>query len=266
MKQKKTLRRISLFLIAFVFVFGVFSFSKKAYATQTDISMPSISVNFGGTDNENTETSATTNTMQLVFLVVLLALAPSIFMVLTCFTRIIIVFHFLRSALGTQQMPPNQVMIGLALFLTIFLMSPTFEKINAEAVQPLSRGEITQEEAVTRGLSPLREFMFKQADKKDIALFSQLAGKSYDVDVLEEIPTTVLIPSFILGEVTKGFKIGFLIYMPFIVIDMVVASTLMAMGMMMLPPAMISLPFKILLFIMVNGWNLVVESLILTFR
>jgi flagellar biosynthetic protein FliP len=183
---------------------------------------------------------------------------------LTCFTRIIIALHFLRSALGTQQMPPNQVMIGLALFLTFFIMSPTLSTINTTAIIPYAAGTITQQEAIDTGLQPLRSFMIRQVEKKDVALFASLANETYQTP--EEIPNTVLIPSFILGEISKGFRFGFFIYMPFIVVDMVVASTLMAMGMMMLPPAMISLPFKVLLFVMVDGWNLVIEYLIKTFK
>jgi len=216
----------------------------------------------------------TTSTMQMLFLVVLLALAPSILIVMTCFTRIIIVLHFLRSALGTQQMPPNQVLIGLALFLTIFNMSPIFAEINERALQPLSRQEMTQNEAVSVALEPIRDFMFKQVTMNDLNLFSSLSGETYAgetdaeirADMHENMPTSVLIPAFVLGEVVKGFQIGFIIFIPFIVIDMVVASTLMAMGMMMLPPAMISLPFKILLFVMVDGWSLVISSLMQTFR
>jgi flagellar biosynthetic protein FliP len=172
--------------------------------------------------------------------------------------------HFLRSALGTQQMPPNQVLIGLALFLTFFIMSPTLSTINETAVQPFAAGQITQEEAIETGLKPLRSFMIRQVEKKDLALFASLANETYETP--EDIPNTVLIPSFILGEVSKGFRFGFFIYMPFIVVDMVVSSTLMAMGMMMLPPAMISLPFKVLLFVMVDGWNLVIEYLVKTFK
>ncbi|MDL2273064.1 flagellar type III secretion system pore protein FliP [Oscillospiraceae bacterium OttesenSCG-928-G22] len=209
-----------------------------------------------------------TNTIQIVILLTILALAPSILIMLTAFTRIVIVLSFVRNAMGTQQMPPNQVLIGLALFLTFFVMRPIIADINENAYQPLEAGEITQEEALDRTLQPLRGFMFEQirlqGNEQSLRTFMGLS----DMDMpesLEDIPTHVLIPSFIVSEIKTAFQIGFLLYIPFIVIDMVVASTLMSMGMMMLPPVMISLPFKIMLFVLVDGWNLVVTSLIGTF-
>ena len=183
----------------------------------------------------------------------------------TSFTRILIVLHFTRTALGMQTTPPNQVLIGLALFLTVFIMSPVFSKINTEAIEPLSAGEISQEEAFEQGLEPLREFMFNQTDEKDLKLFLKVAGYT-SLESREDCPTSVLIPAFIISELRMAFIIGFMIYIPFIIIDMVVASTLMSMGMMMLPPTTISMPFKILLFIMADGWNLIIEQLIATFR
>ena len=202
--------------------------------------------------------------LQLLFMLSLISLAPSLLIMLTSFTRIIISLQFLRSALGTQQMPPNQILIGLALFLTMFLMGPIFSDINENAVVPFSEGKLTAEEAIDTGMEPLRVFMRRQSEDKDIALFLELSGLT--VENPEEIPDRVLIPAFMLGELTKGFKVGFIIYLPFIVIDMIVASVLMAMGMMMLPPVMISLPFKILLFIMSGGWSFMIESLVRTFR
>ena len=202
--------------------------------------------------------------LQLLFLLSLISLAPSLLIMLTSFTRIIISLQFLRSAMGTQQMPPNQVLIGLALFLTLFLMGPIFTDINENAVKPFSEGRLTAEQALDTGMEPLRGFMRRQAEDKDISLFMELSGLT--VESPEDIPDRVLIPAFMLGELTKGFKIGFIVYLPFIVIDMIVASVLMAMGMMMLPPVMISLPFKILLFIMSGGWSFVIESLVRTFR
>jgi len=181
----------------------------------------------------------------------------------TCFTRVLIVLHFVRAALGTQQMPPNQVMVGIALFISLFIMGPAIDRINREALQPYSAGLMSQEDAISGGLEPLREFMMRQAEERDVALFMELAGETFTT--YEAVPTSVLIPAFLLGEMTKGFKFGVIVYLPFIAIDMVVASVLMAMGMMMLPPAMISLPFKILLFVMVDGWNLIIENLIRTF-
>ncbi|MDR1558102.1 MAG: flagellar type III secretion system pore protein FliP [Clostridiales bacterium] len=202
--------------------------------------------------------------MQLLFMLSLISLAPSLLIMLTSFTRLIISLQFLRSALGTQQMPPNQVLIGLSLFLTMFLMGPIFTDINENAIKPFSEGKLSAEQAIDTGMEPLRDFMRAQAEDKDIALFAELSGQTYQSP--EEIPDRVLIPAFMLGELTKGFKVGFIIYLPFIVIDMIVASVLMAMGMMMLPPVMISLPFKILLFIMSGGWSFMIESLVRTFR
>jgi flagellar biosynthetic protein FliP len=221
-----------------------------------------------GPFNFNLDTGAQgkglSSTLQLLLVITLISLAPSILIMVTSFTRILIVLHFVRSALGTQTTPPNQILIGLALFLTLFIMSPVFTKINDEAIQPLSRSEITQEEAIKAGEAPLREFMLDQARPKDLKLFMDIA-KIGTVDTLEELPITVIIPAFIISELRTAFIIGFLIYIPFIVIDMVVASTLMSMGMMMLPPTTISMPFKILLFIMADGWNLIIGELVKTF-
>jgi len=202
--------------------------------------------------------------LQLLFMLSIISLAPSLLIMLTSFTRIIISLQFLRSALGTQQMPPNQVLIGLALFLTMFLMGPIFSDINENAIKPFSAGSLNAEQAIDRGMEPLRGFMRMQAEDKDVALFMELSGQEFTTP--EEIPDRVLIPAFMLGELTKGFKVGFIIYLPFIVIDMIVSSVLMAMGMMMLPPVMISLPFKILLFILSGGWSFAIESLVRTFR
>jgi flagellar biosynthetic protein FliP len=204
------------------------------------------------------------SSLQMLFVLTIITLAPSILIMVTSFTRIIIVLHFVRSALGTQTTPPNQVLIGLALFLTFFIMSPVFTKINTEAIKPLSAGEITKEEAFQIGTAPIRTFMLEQTEVKDLRLFMDIAGIP-TVDTVEEIPLTVIIPSFIISELRTAFIIGFLIYIPFIIIDMVVASTLMSMGMMMLPPSMISMPFKILLFIIADGWNLIVGEVVKTF-
>ena len=196
-----------------------------------------------------------------------LSLAPSIIIMVTSFTRIIVVFHFLRTALGTQTTPPNQVLIGLALFMTLAIMSPVMTKVNKEAVQPYMNGKVKQEQAIEKGLAPIRTFMLKQTRDKDLKLFMTINDqKSSDVKSYDDIPTTTIIPAFIISELRTAFIIGFLIYLPFIVIDMVVASTLMSMGMMMLPPTTISLPFKILLFILADGWNLVVGQLVESFK
>ena len=203
--------------------------------------------------------------LQILMVLTILSLAPSIIIMMTAFTRIIVVLSFLRSALATQQMPPNQVLVGLALFLTFFTMSPYFDQVYKNAWQPFLAGQLSQQAATTEALKPLREFMFKQARENDIALFVNMMDGPRPV-TQNDVPTSVLIPAFVISELKTAFQIGFLIYIPFIVIDMVVASTLMSMGMMMVPPVMISLPFKVLLFILVDGWHLVVRSLLLTFN
>jgi len=172
---------------------------------------------------------------------------------------------FIRTSLATQQMPPNQVLIGLALFLTFFVMAPTFQQVNNQALQPYLKGEIKQEVAFKKGMQPIREFMFKQTREKDLALFVKMSEMKRPRN-FDDIPNYVLIPSFVISELKTAFQIGFVIFVPFLVIDMVVASALMSMGMMMLPPMMISLPFKILLFVLVDGWNLVIQSLVLSFK
>lgn len=203
--------------------------------------------------------------IQMLVLFTILALLPAIVIMMTSFTRIIIVLSFIRNAVGTQNTPPNQVLIGLAIFLTIFIMTPVVSEINEQALQPYLNEEITQAEAIDNAMDPLRDFMLRQTDGKDLSLFMDIAqtGEIQDVD---EIPNATLIPAFIIGELKKAFQMGFIIFIPFIVIDMIVASTLMSMGMMMLPPVMISLPFKILLFILVDGWHLVIKSLVSSFR
>ena len=211
----------------------------------------------------NNEDGTISGSIRILLVLTILSLAPSLLIMLTSFTRIIIVLHFLRTAIGTQTAPPNQVLIGLALFLTLFIMQPVFSDINENAIKPFDAGEITQEEAIEIGSKPLREFMNGQVQIKDIDLFIQISGETYES--YEEVPFSVLIPSFILSELRQAFIIGFMLYIPFIVIDMVVSSVLMSMGMMMLPPTTISLPFKILLFILADGWNMVIGSLVKTF-
>ena len=203
-------------------------------------------------------------TLQLLFLMTILSLAPGILIMVTSFTRIIIVLSFVRTGLGTQSMPPNQVLVGLALFLTFFIMSPIAMDINETALQPYLAGDVTQEVALDTAVVPLKEFMAKHTREKDLALFFKYAGLEKP-ESIEDIPLTALIPAFAISELKTAFQIGFVIFIPFLIIDMVVASTLMAMGMMMLPPVMISLPFKILLFVLVDGWNLIIESLLLSF-
>lgn len=202
--------------------------------------------------------------LRILLTLTMIALAPLMLIMLTSFTRVIIVLHFTRAALNTQTAPPNQVLVGLALFLTFFIMQPTVTRIYQEAVVPFDQGEITQEEFFEAGVQPLREFMYRQTQTKDVRVFMEISGTEWD-GTLEGIPLTVLVPSFLIGELRQAFVIGFLIYIPFIVIDMVVASTLMSMGMMMLPPTTISMPFKILLFVLADGWNLIIVNLVETF-
>jgi flagellar biosynthetic protein FliP len=192
------------------------------------------------------------------------SLLPTILIVMTSFTRIVIVLSFVRSAIGVPQLPPNQVLIGLSLFLTIFVMAPTWQAINRDAVQPYLRGEIDQRTALDRGLQPLRDFMFRQTRERDIALFMDL-GNLPRPRTPDDVPTWVLVPAFILSELKTAFTMGFVLFIPFLVIDLIVSSTLMAMGMIFLPPVVISLPFKLLLFVMVDGWDLLVRSLVTSF-
>ncbi|MDF2612676.1 MAG: flagellar biosynthetic protein FliP [Clostridia bacterium] len=229
------------------------------------LTLPNITVGVNETDSPQ----ELSKSLQMIFIITILGLAPSILIMMTAFLRLIISLHFLRAAMGTQTMPSNQILIGLALFLTFFVMSPVFSNIKTNAWDPYQKGEITQSVAFDRGVIPLKEFMVKQTRDEDIKLFMDLSGRAPlkdDSQILEQLPLHVVIPAFIISELRAGFIIGFLLYIPFIVIDMVVASTLMSMGMMMLPPVMISLPFKILLFILVDGWNLIIGQLVQTFR
>ena len=203
--------------------------------------------------------------LRILLLLTVLSLAPAILVMLTSFTRIIIVFSIIRSALAIRQMPPNQVLIGLALFLTVFIMAPVWQEVNEDALQPYINQEISTEDAYQKGIEPLRGFMFKHTQEKDLALFVDMA-KLARPNNRNDVPTYVLIPAFVISEIKTAFQIGFMIYIPFLMIDMIVASILMSMGMLMLPPVMISIPFKILLFVLVDGWYLIIESLIKTFN
>jgi len=268
-KFKKILVYIGVFLAVCMLTF-ICHAENTAYATEAGAENElGISGNIGdigfnvATGTE--EDSSLATTLQMLLILTVISLAPSILIMVTSFTRILIVLHFVRSALGTQTTPPNQILIGLALFLTLFIMSPTLSKVNEEAIKPLSAGEITAEEALDAGIEPIREFMFGETRNEELVLFLDIAGIE-TVDTADDIPTWVLVPAFIISELRAAFIIGFLIYIPFIVIDMVVSSTLMAMGMMMLPPTTISMPFKILLFIMADGWNLIIESVLRTFK
>lgn len=221
----------------------------------------------------NNNSGSLSTPIRMFLVITVLALAPSILIMLTSYTRIVVVLHFIRTALGTQTTPPNQVLIGLALFLTMFLMWPTLQEINKVVVEPLDNGDITTEEAFELVQDPFRDFMYRDLQEKDLKLFVDIAlehgvipqSEYQTYDSYDDIPIVVVIPAFIISELRQAFIIGFLIYIPFIVIDMVVASVLMSMGMMMLPPTTISLPFKILLFVMADGWNLIIGSLVNTF-
>jgi len=239
---------------------ALFAVSGSAYALQQPIALPKIAVDIGKSSNP----SDVAVTLQILALMTVLSLAPAILIMTTGFTRIIIVFHFLKQALGTAQMTPSQIIIGLAMFLTFFIMAPTWNKVNTEALQPYLNGKMTQQQAYEKGIEPIRQFMFRQTREKDLGLFMKLSNIEKP-NSRADIPTLVLVPAYAISEIRTGFVIGFVLFVPFLIIDIVVSSILMAMGMMMLPPMMISLPFKILLFILVDGWNLLVMSLMQSF-
>jgi flagellar biosynthetic protein FliP len=205
------------------------------------------------------------NAVQLLVLVAGITLVPALLFTVTGFTRILVVLGFIRTGLGTPSAPPNQVLVGIAFFLTVFVMAPTFTQIKRDAIDPMTAGKITQTQAIDRGQEPLRDFMFRQTRDKDLALFVELAHLKRP-KTRADVPTWTLIPAFVISELKTAFQIGFLIFLPFLVIDLVVSSTLMSMGMVMLPPVFISLPFKILLFVLVDGWNLVTRSLVESFH
>jgi len=222
---------------------------------------PSVSVNIKDPDNSQGQLAST---IKIVLLITLLALTPSILMMMTSFTRLIISFHFLRQALGVQGVPPNQVIIGICLFLTLFIMTPVGLKINKVAIEPYNAGTITETEALSRAVEPIKEFMLKNTREKDLALFYKLS-KNERPKSRQDVNMVVLIPSFILSELKTAFQIGFLLYVPFLIVDIVVASILVALGMIFLPPIMVSLPFKIVLFIIADGWGLLISSLLRSF-
>ena len=221
--------------------------------------------------NPDTATQAlqaggTSTPLQLLVLIAVMSLLPGVLLAMTGFMRILIVLGFVRNALGTPTMPPNQVLIGIALFLSLFVMGPTLDKVNDVSIAPYRAGDINEEQAIERGLEPMRTFMFEQTRTSDLALFVRLSGETERPETRADISTRVLVPAFIISELKTAFQIGFLVYLPFLIIDMIVASTLTSMGMMMLPPVLVSLPFKVLLFVLVDGWHLVVESLVNSFR
>ncbi|BBA68966.1 flagellar type III secretion system pore protein FliP [Geobacter sulfurreducens] len=229
-------------------------------AAAEPLALPSVSIGVG----KATKPGDVSVVLQIFFLMTVLSLAPGLLMMTTSFTRIAVVLSFLRHAIGTQQAPPNQIIIALSLFLTFFVMAPVWQQVNTQAIQPYRAAQITQDEALKRAVAPMRKFMLSQTREKDLALFLNLS-KLPRPRTADDIPTLTLIPAFMISELRTAFQIGFLIFIPFLVVDMVVASVLMSMGMMMLPPVMISLPFKILLFVLVDGWGLVIGSLIKSF-
>jgi flagellar biosynthetic protein FliP len=224
------------------------------------ITLPTLSI---GLDEAN-DPKKVSVLIEILLVFTILSMAPAILLMMTCFTRLIIAFSFLKKALGTQTTPPNQVLVGLSLFLTVFIMTPVLTQINSNAIKPYLDEQITAEQALEEGVKPLRKFMFKQTREKDLALFMSLA-KLEKPQNKDEVPTFLLIPAFMISELKTAFQIGFVLFLPFLVIDMVVASILLSMGMMMLPPIMVSLPFKLLLFVLVDGWYLIVGSLIKSF-
>ena len=254
--MKQPISPVRACLLVSAIVFGVVLLADNAGA----ISLPTVT--FGLEDAQNPKQISTA--LQVLLLLTVLPLAPSILLMTTCFVRIVIVLGFIRQAMGTQNMPPTQVILGLSLFLSFFIMSPTLNKINEEALQPYLKEQISQADALEKGLAPLREFMFSQVREEELTLLTEITLKNQPLHQ-EDIPTMTLVPAFMLSELKRAFQMGFMIFIPFLVIDMIVASVLMSIGMMMLPPVIISMPFKLLLFVLVDGWSLVVGSLIKSF-
>ncbi len=239
---------------------GVLVLLAASAAWSAPVPLPSLNIGVGTASNPG----QVATTVQIFLLLTVLSLAPSLLIMTTSFTRIVVVLSFLRTAMGTQQAPSNQIILALSLFLTFFIMTPVWQQVNHDAYQPFKAGTISQEQAFDRAVAPVRRFMLTQTREKDLALFVSLSKQARPRNA-DDIPTLTIIPAFMISELRTAFQIGFLIYIPFIVVDMVVASVLMSMGMMMLPPVMISLPFKILLFVLVDGWNLVIGSLVKSF-
>lgn len=258
--MKNNKKRIA---ITFIMVLGIMMFcSSSAYAAPNSTNLPQLNISLG--DGNGTPQNYVTSIKILIFFTII-SLLPSIVIMMTSFTRIMIVFSFLKSAMGVTQSVPNQILVGLALFLTLFIMTPVYNAMNTNGIQPYLENKITQEQAIGEASKPLKEFMLKQTREKDLQLFIDISKANKDNITKENISFTTLIPAFAISELKTAFQIGFLIYLPFLVIDIVVASLLMSMGMMMLPPTMVSLPFKIILFVMVDGWYLLVKSLIQSF-
>lgn len=256
-KNKKSI------VFALMMALGIMMFcTVNAYAAPSSTSIPQLNISLG--DGNGTPQDYAASIKILIFFTVI-ALLPSIVIMMTSFTRIIVVFSFLKSAMGVQQSIPNQILTGLAIFLTLFIMHPVYTQVNANAVQPYLESKITQEQAYEEASKPLKEFMLKQTRQEDLKLFVDISGVDQSNLTKENIAFTSLIPAFAISELKTAFLIGFLIYLPFIVIDMVISSILMSMGMFMLPPTMISLPFKLIIFVMVDGWNVLTKSLIQSF-
>lgn len=243
----------------FIFLCTAF-FLAVSVADSLAVTLPTVQV--GLTETDDPKQISVLIEILLIFTV--LSMAPAILLMTTCFTRLVVAFSFLRSAMGTQQMPPSQVLIGLSLFLTIFIMTPVLREMNDTAVKPYLDEKITLQQAYTEGIKPLRAFMFKQTREKDLTLFYGITKMEKPANK-DEVPITILVPAFMISELKTAFQIGFVLFLPFLVIDMVVASVLLSMGMMMLPPVMVSLPFKLLLFVLVDGWHLIVGSLVKSF-
>ncbi|BAM06004.1 flagellar type III secretion system pore protein FliP [Leptospirillum ferrooxidans] len=261
------IRRFS-FLVLFLSVLSVWTaLPDMAWGSNLSVApvaqLPELSLKFG---SDNGQPSQVAMTVELLLMLTVLSLAPSILIMMTSFTRIIVVLSFLRQAMGTAQVPPNQVMIGLSLFLTFFIMAPVYKTMDDTAITPYLEKRMAPDVALTEAMKPVRNFMMKQVRKKDLALFMKIGHLPEKVKSPDDIPTYVLIPAFVISELSTAFEMGFMIYLPFLILDMVVSSVLMSMGMMMLPPTVVSMPFKILLFVLVDGWSLVVGSLVQSFH
>ncbi|OEH85833.1 flagellar biosynthetic protein FliP [Desulfuribacillus stibiiarsenatis] len=247
-------------LLLITLLISITLFPNVSHATEIP-GIPGLNIGLETTDNP----ADVSVTLQLIFLLTILSIAPAILILMTCFTRVVVVLSFTRNALATNQMPPNQVIIGLALFITFFIMTPVFAEVNDTALQPYLAGELEQVEALELAAKPFKIFMAKHTRQKDLSLFLNYA-QIPPPNTIDDIPMTALVPAFAISELKTAFQIGFMIFIPFLILDMIVASVLMSMGMMMLPPVMISLPFKILLFILVDGWYLIVRSLLISFN
>ncbi len=253
------MKKIAIIMLLLFVLSGV-TITQAQQATSTSIPFPKIGLNVGTSSNPG-DVSVT---LQILFLLTILSLAPSLMIMTTSYLRIIIVFHFLKTALGTPQMPPSQLVAGIALFMTFFVMAPTWSKVNDQALKPLMNNQITPQQAYDKGIGPVRDFMFRNVRNEDLELFIGLANLNRPND-RNDLPTYVVVPAFVISELRAGFIIGFFLFIPFLMIDLIVASILMSMGMMMLPPSMISLPFKILLFILIDGWHLIIGSVVRSF-